>query len=105
MTHFQGLGVRLVGILVIFSLILMACQDQENNETQTPPQNSGPIDVVFKTDPPSDLPVGQPVELQAEVTRMGNVITDAEEVMFEVWEKKDEYHIEGSEQHVTVKLN
>lgn len=78
-------------LAVIFILsVISACGSKENQSIQQP-EDIVWIDVEVHTDPEVIEP-GVPVSIQALVTQGEELVNDAEEVKFEIWEKGQEEH-------------
>lgn len=90
------------GIIVMLLLILSACSSKTGDHQGHPNDNGVPeiIEVHVQILPEKGEP-GKPITIQAVVTQGQERVTDANEVLFEVWKKgQEEEHekIAGSHQ-------
>ncbi|RXY98897.1 hypothetical protein DMO16_03970 [Fictibacillus sp. S7] len=85
--------------LLTFLFLLSACNNHVHNHhsstTEEIMDNSKPVHVDVKVVP--DKPKkGQPFSIQAKVTQDNLIVTDADEVIFEVWQ-------DGTSQHTKIR--
>ena len=66
--------------------ILVACNNNEAEEAEDEELVMLEVDFIV----PESAEVGETVELKAEVTYGNEAVTDADEVLFEVWETSNE---------------
>ncbi|WP_042220711.1 FixH family protein [Oceanobacillus manasiensis] len=92
---------KLIPVLVLFFFILSGCGNASNEESNVSGSNEEEglktLDVEFLTEPNSFEP-GQEGTIQVKVLHGEENVEDADEVLFEIWEKgnkEDSIKIEG----------
>lgn len=82
-------------ILSILMLVLTACGNAEEAESEENQEAVQPIEAVVTM--PEEMDTGDQV-LETEVTQAGEAVSDADEVVFEVWQHGDKENSEMIEQ-------
>lgn len=72
-------------LLLILSLGLAACNDEADNDDDMDEEELAVLEVDLQVN--DSIEVGETLEMLAEVTFGDEVVTDADEVDYEIWEK------------------
>ncbi|MED3625454.1 FixH family protein [Bacillus thermocopriae] len=92
------MAVRKISFMITVLLLILtatACNKQADHPNNPPEM----IEVDLSVNPKKAKP-NEPVVFEAKVTQGKEVVTDADEVVFEIWRAKDEKHTKIEVKHV-----
>jgi hypothetical protein len=87
-------------LFLLFLLILLTACSQETERTAKEKESPAFLDVQLSIQP-EEGKVNEPLLFRAKVTYGDEIVTDADEVEFEIWQENDDYHEKIVVEHVT----